>query len=146
MKLRLQTDYALRALIFLGFVNRKSKAEEIATTFNVSKDHLVKVIQQLSRHGFVRTFSGRNGGIALASDASEIKVRDVIHAIEGRNGVLECVSDPDFCPMEPGCGLRRLLMQAEDAFYDTIGDTTIADLCSRRQRGGIVNLSIDRKG
>lgn len=142
MKLRLQTDYALRSMIFLAHVGRKAKAEEIANTFDISKDHLVKVLQQLSRHGFVETHAGRNGGVTLSKAPDTITVREVIAAMEGRHGVLECVSDPTVCPMEPGCGLRKLLMVAEDAFYEALGDITIAKLSNRRQQGGIVNLNL----
>lgn len=146
MKLRLQTDYALRTLIFLGHVDRKSKAEEVADTFGISKDHLIKVIQQLTRMGYLRTYPGRGGGVALAKDASSITVREVIEAMEGNVGVLECVQDSTFCPMEPGCHLRRLLMTAEKAFYQALGSTSIADLYRGRKKGGLVNLEIDIGG
>lgn len=143
MKLRLQTDYALRTLILLGHSKRKMTANEIADAFLISKDHLVKVIQQLARFGYVRAFPGRGGGVALAKDASNISVRDVIRDMEGRSGVLNCFEDPSFCPMEPGCHLRRLLMNAESAFYDAIGSTNIDELYAGRKRGGIVNLNVD---
>lgn len=145
MKLRLQTDYALRALIYLAHVDRRCTAQEIATGFDVSKDHLVKVIQQLSRSGFVFTQPGRNGGISLARPATEITVHEVIKVMEGRQGVLECVADPNVCPMEPGCGLRKLLIGAEDAFYQALGNATIANFSDRRQKGGIVNLQLGSK-
>ena len=142
MKLRLQTDYALRTLILLGCEKRKMTAMEIADAFLISKDHLVKVIQQLSRLGYLRAFPGRNGGVNLTRDASEISVREVIRAMEGATGILACVDNPSFCPMEPGCRLRRILMKAEDAFYDALGETSVADLFRGRNKGGIVNLEI----
>ncbi len=144
MKLRLQTDYALRALILLGHANRKMTANEIADAFVISKDHLVKVIQQLARFGFVRAVPGRGGGVTLAKKASEILVRDVISEMEGTNGILDCVQDSSFCPMEPGCHLRRLLMKAESAFYDALGGSSIADLSAGRRKGGLVNLTIEK--
>ena len=142
MKLRLQTDYALRTLILLGHENRKMTATEVAEAFLISKDHLVKVIQELSRYGFVRTQPGRHGGVVLAQDSSEIMVRDVIKAMEGATGVLACVDDASFCPMQPGCHLRRVLMEAEAAFYDALGTVLVADLYRGRNKGGIVNLKI----
>ena len=146
MKLRLQTDYALRALIYLGHAGQKSTAEEVANAFDVSKDHLVKVLQQLSRMGYVRTYPGRGGGIAIARDPTEITVREVIESMEGNVGVLECVQDSSVCPMEPGCHLRRLLMSAELAFYEALGSTSIADLYRGRRKGGLVNLDINFGG
>ena len=142
MKLRIQTDYALRTLILLGHENRKMTATQIADAFLISKDHLVKVIQQLSRLGYVRALPGRNGGVLLTRDASEIYVREVIKAMEGATGVLACVQDSSFCPMEPGCRLRHVLMDAEAAFYDALKTISIADLFRGRKRGGLVNLNI----
>lgn len=142
MKLRLQTDYALRTLILLGHENRKMTATEIADSFLISKDHLVKVIQQLSRLGYVRAIPGRHGGVVLTQDSSQITVREVIEAMEGASGVLACVHDPSFCPMEPGCQLRRVLMKAELAFYDALESVSVADLFRGRNKGGIVNLDI----
>ena len=146
MKLRLQTDYSLRALIYLGESGRKANAEEIATAFDISKDHLVKVLQQLANFGFVRTYPGRGGGVALSKDPREISVKEVVEAMEGRVRVLECIQDPSSCPMEPGCHLRKLLMNAEEAFYEALGPTTIADLYRGRRKGGLVNLTINKKG
>jgi len=53
---------------------------------------------------------------------------------------LECVDDPSVCPLEPGCRLRTLLIKAESAFYETLGDVSIADLCMDHQPGGLHNL------
>ena len=143
MKLRIQTDYALRTLMLLGCEDRKMTATEIADAFLISKDHLVKVIQQLSRLGYVRAMPGRNGGVLLLRDAADISVGEIIKSMEGQTGILDCVTDSKFCPMEPGCRLRRLLVEAEAAFYDTMAEVTIADLFRGRSKGGIVNLKIE---
>ena len=141
MKLRLQTDYALRTLIYLAGKNERGTAIEIAEAFNISKDHLIKIIQLLSRFGMLKTFSGRGGGVALAVAPEQIEVRKVIEAVEGKTRVLECVEDPTVCPMEPGCHLRKLLMKAENAFYDALESVTIADMIKGRTKGGLVNLT-----
>ena len=118
-------------------------AAEIAGAYLISKDHLVKVERQLSRLGYVRALPGRGGGVVLTQEASVIKVHDVIKAMEGATGILGCVHDSAFCPMEPGCQLRRVLMQAESAFYDALGTVSIADLIRGRNKGGIVNLEFN---
>ncbi len=143
MKLRIQTDYALRALILLGHEDRKMTAMEIADAFLISKDHLVKVIQQLARHGYVRALPGRHGGVVLTRPPAEILLRDVIKAMEGATGILACVDESSFCPMQPGCRLRSILMTAEASFYDALGATSVADLFRGRNKGGLVNLNIN---
>ncbi len=143
MKLRLHTDFALRVLLYLAYAHRKATVDEIASAYGISRDHLVKVVQRLATHGFVKTHPGRGGGVTLVGDAESISVQEVVEQLEGRHGVLECVETPEVCPMEPGCRLRKLLMQAEKAFYDTLGTQSLADLTGRRsQTGGLRNLEI----
>lgn len=140
MKVRTPTDYALRTLMYLGYRGEKARAEEIANSYAISKDHLVKVIQQLARFGYVTTTPGRNGGTVLAREPHEIAVAEVIRRFEGDQGIIDCVHQPNFCPLEPGCRLRKALMLAEEAFYESFDGLTIADLSNRRQRGGLSNL------
>ena len=141
MKLRLQTDYALRILLYLTFVERRTTADEVAQAFDISRDHLVKVVQELAKRGYLRTRAGRGGGFELSVEPDAVTVRDVVEDIEGRPGVLDCVPSPEICPMEPGCGLRGLLMEAEEAFYATLASRTLSDLArGGRRRGGLYNL------
>ena len=143
MKLKLHTDFALRVLIYLAHRDEDSSSTgDIATAFDISKNHLTKVVQDLVRTGYVISRPGRHGGIRLARPADEIDVAEVIGILEGRQGVLECVASPEVCVLEPGCRLRRRLMQAEAAFYDTLSGTTIADVASPRGRGGVRNLDV----
>jgi Rrf2 family nitric oxide-sensitive transcriptional repressor len=153
VNLKTQTDYALRTLLYLAFVDEKVTAERIAEAYKISKDHLVKVIQQLARLGYVRSQSGRTGGVRLAKPADKINVADVISDFEGRGGVLACVSDPTVCNLEPGCLLRVQLIKAERAFYETLRPFTIADLIKPARGagtgapgGGVYNLSVRPRG
>ncbi len=144
MRLRLQTDFALRVLLYLAYVDRKSTVDEIADSFGISRDHLVKVIQALARHGFVLTQAGRHGGVTLACDPKTTTVREVVEKVEGRHGVLDCVAAPGSCPMEPGCSLRRLLMDAEEEFYKALELKTLDALTNgSRSGGGLGNLQIN---
>lgn len=143
MKLRLQTDYALRVLIYLARSGEISRVDAIAEAYDVSREHLVKVVQALSRHGYTETRSGRGGGVRLAQLPADIDVADVVGAFEGRQGVLECVAEPQVCVLEPGCRLRRKLIAAEAAFYDELAGTTLADLVARpRPSTGLARLPI----
>jgi len=143
MHLKLQTDYALRVLLYLGYAGAPAPVDAMATAFAISREHLVKVVQELARAGFVRTRPGRGGGVELLPAGKAASVSEVVARFEGRRTVLPCVLQPDSCVLEPGCDLRRLLMSAEDAFYGALADTTIADLCRpRAPRGGLRNLKL----
>jgi Rrf2 family nitric oxide-sensitive transcriptional repressor len=150
VNLKTQTDYGLRTLLYLGFVNEKVTVDAIATAYKISKDHLVKVVQQLVRMGYVRSQSGRTGGIRLAKATNQINVADVVKDFEGRSGVLPCVGEPMVCVLEPGCLLRTKLIEAEQAFYATLSNLTIADLVGPpagqgavpTPTGGLYNLRV----
>lgn len=131
MNLKLHTDYGLRVLIFLARTERRVKLEEVAQFFDISREHLVKVGQALSKHGWVRATRGRQGGLELSQAPEAIDVADVVAALEERKGVLECVLEPSICRLEPGCRLRKRLMQAEEAFYESLRDLSLADLVRR---------------
>ena len=82
MRLTLQTDHALRILMALGQADgRIVSVEELAKTFAVSKNHLMKTAQALIAAGFVASVRGRSGGIKLAKPADEINIGDVVAKI-----------------------------------------------------------------
>ncbi len=131
MNLKLHTDYGLRVLIFLARADRRATLEEMATQYDISREHLTKVSQSLVRGGWIQATRGRGGGVSLAVPAAEIDVADVIGQLEERGHPLACVDDELACVLEPGCRLRVKIMQAEDAFYDSLRGTSIADLVRR---------------
>ena len=145
MNLRTQTDFALRSILYLAHRNQQVPVDEIAQAYGISKDHLVKVVQQLVRQGYVYSQAGRNGGVRLAKDPAEINIGQVVSEFEGRNGVLPCIHDASYCKLEPGCTLRSLLMQAEASFYALLEKVTVADLVASnvaKSTGGFFNLTI----
>jgi Rrf2 family nitric oxide-sensitive transcriptional repressor len=146
VNLRLQTDYALRVLLYLAQCGEQRSVERIATEYRISRDHLFKVVQQLSRLGYVTSRGGRGGGVKLAKEPADINVGTVVAEVEGRNGVLVCVHDPDSCVLEPGCILRNLVIKAEDAFFATLSKMTIADVVranAQALKGGLYNLTVN---
>ena len=145
MNLRLQTDYALRVLLYLTQAGEQASVERMANEYRVSRDHLLKVVQLLSRLGYVALRGGRGGGVRLAKDPADINVGTVVAEVEGRNGVLNCIHDPNACVLEPGCVLRNLVIKAENAFFDTLGQMTIADVVNANvhaRKGGLYNLNV----
>jgi len=125
---KLQTEYALRTLMYLARTGEQSSVGQIAGAYGISRDHLFKVVQQLVRFGFVVSRPGRNGGIRLGRDAGAMTCGEVVERFEGRNGLLPCVKDEQYVAQNPGCALRGALVRAEDAMYGALGRVTIADL------------------
>jgi len=131
MQLNLSTDIALRTLIYLGQKDGPATIAEVSDAFDIVKTHLMKVVMQLVAAGVVVSERGRNGGIRLARDASEIVVGDVVRLMENNLALLYCMKEDaidDCCPLMPNCRLRKLFFNAQKAFLDTLDGSTLADL------------------
>lgn len=130
MRLSLHTDYGLRTLMYLSGINQRATTAEIAEFFEISKDHLAKVAQRLTRLGLVRSVRGIGGGIELAIAPEKIRLGTVIEQLEGSLRLLDCVgSEEQICVIQPGCRLRKVLAEAErlqKAYLDTIRLSDIA--------------------
>ncbi len=138
MQLTLHADYALRALIYLGSHPGEIVAtQEISDAYGISKNHLVRVMQTLGEHGYVRVLPGRSGGVTLARDPAEIRLGEVVRDAEPNLHLVECF-DPETntCPIIGVCSLKSHLAQALEAFIAELNRHTLADLLtpSRRQK------------
>ncbi|MBB2206239.1 Rrf2 family transcriptional regulator [Gluconacetobacter takamatsuzukensis] len=135
MKLTLQTDYALRALIYLGIrTERLSSIREIAEAYGISEAHMVKVVHRLGLGGFIDTIRGRNGGIRLGRPASDIVIGTVVRYMEDDMALLACMTDtPEAdprgpCTLMPSCRLRGVLGEALLAMTTVLDRYTLADV------------------
>ena len=132
MLLTRQTDYGLRMLIYLALhPDRRATAMEIADAFQVSQNHLLKLIQRLAAAGVLHTYRGKGGGVVLARPAKTIRVGDVVRELEQGLEVIDC--NRPLCPIAPACDLREVLGDARGAFLAVLDDCTLEDVVRRRR-------------
>lgn len=111
-----------------GAPDRSFTVAEIADEFAISRNHLLKVVRELSRQGFVTAQRGAGGGIALSRPASEIRLGAIVRALEARRALVECFqSDGGACRLMPRCRLKRRLWQAHEAFLKELDRSALAD-------------------
>lgn len=142
MHLKRYTDFSLRVLIYLGLHrDRLVTIAEIASGFDISRNHLMKVAQNLTASGFVRSVPGKNGGLALARNPADINLGQVVRQMEGRFDIVECFNPEDNrCRILPVCCLKTLLGDATDRFLETLDQYTIQDLLKRK--GALSRLTL----
>ena len=130
MRLTQFTDFGLRALMRLAADTQRSfSTSDIATEFGISRNHLTKIIQKLSRAGYVTTRRGGGGGAMLARPASEIRLGQVIHLLEEDQPLVECfATDGGSCTINGPCRLKTRLRNAETAFLADLDRTTLAEI------------------
>jgi Rrf2 family nitric oxide-sensitive transcriptional repressor len=128
------SDYSFRVLIYLALQReRLVTIEEIARRYEISRAHLMKVVHELGRHGYVETVRGRGGGLRLARPPEEIGVGEVFRDTEGNLALVECFGPSGECVIEPACGLRAVLQEALVGFLAVLDRHTLADLVARRR-------------
>lgn len=134
MRLSLQTDYALRTLMYLGMTQERTTAEQVSTFFRISPDHVAKVVSQLVRLGYVRSVRGSGGGIELGKPVSQITVGEIIAAFEGDVHLLECLGRSDVCVIEDFCKLKTVLGTAEKLQRDYLRSITLQEILPPRSK------------
>ncbi|HKT76133.1 MAG TPA: Rrf2 family transcriptional regulator [Sphingobium sp.] len=135
MQLTRHTDYALRVLIHLAVSpTNRATIGEIADAYDLSRNHLMKVVHQLGQGGFLDTQRGRNGGFSLARSPDQISVGAVIRHTEPDMNLADCGS----CLLRPACGLSGILKAAIAAFLAVLDQHSLAD--AARDKAGLAAL------
>ncbi|SER10754.1 transcriptional regulator, BadM/Rrf2 family [Amphritea atlantica] len=134
MRLSAFTDFGLRTLMYLATLEeaRLSSVAEVSAVYQVSQSHMVKVIGQLAKLGYVQTIRGKNGGIRLAQSPESINIGDVIEQLENHLDGVDCLSTS--CQLLPCCELKKALMEGMRAFINTMRQYTLADLMVNKRQ------------
>ncbi|MGH7781396.1 MAG: RrF2 family transcriptional regulator [Candidatus Binataceae bacterium] len=134
MRLTYYTDYSLRVLMYLAIArDRRVNISEIADRYDVSRNHLVKVVHSLARGGFVASYRGKGGGLELARDPELINVGAVVRYTEGPLKPVECFDvEKNRCIITNVCGLAEVVNEACGSFFAVLDHYTLADLLKRR--------------
>jgi len=137
VKLTAYTDYSFRVLMYLGLRGeRLTTIRELSETYGVSANHLMKIIHNLGKLGYIETVRGRGGGMKLAGIPEEINLGQVVRQMEPGFVITECfdLDHPSACVIMPACRLQLILGKAVEAFLDVLDNHTLADLLQSRTR------------
>jgi Rrf2 family transcriptional regulator, nitric oxide-sensitive transcriptional repressor len=129
MKLTRYSDYALRVLMHLAArPERLCSISEIARTYAISQNHLMKIVHDLRKAGYLDAARGRAGGIRLARPPAEINIGAVVRHTETDFDLVECAS----CLIASACGLSGVLAEALGAFMHVLDGYTLDDIVNTR--------------
>ena len=130
MRLTRYSDYAIRVLLYLGSQpdDRLCSIGDIARSYGISQNHLMKVVNDLVNAGYLESVRGRFGGIRLARAPEAINIGEVVRHTEDGFDLVDCAS----CIIAPACGLTGVLHEALAAFMHVLDRYTLADLQANR--------------
>jgi Rrf2 family nitric oxide-sensitive transcriptional repressor len=131
MRLSLFSDYSLRVLMFAALKGETFSLSEAAEAYDISRHHLVKVVNFLAKLGYLETRRGRGGGIVLGMPPEDIRIGMVVRRTEDTPFIVECFDKKhNTCAINGSCRLKGALAQAVNAFYEALDRHTLRDLVS----------------
>ncbi|CAM3777366.1 Rrf2 family transcriptional regulator [Parendozoicomonas haliclonae] len=133
MRLTRYTDYALRTLIQAALMpqGQRLSVAEITETYDISRSHVMKIVQRLGQLGYLKNVRGKGGGIELGMPTNQINIGQVVRDMEANLQVIDC-STPA-CKLSPGCTLKGVLAEAMSAFIGVLDRYTLEDLLTNKQ-------------
>lgn len=132
MQLTKFSDYALRVLMYAHAAgDRIVTIEEMAGSYRISRAHLMKVVNALTRAGYLTAVRGRSGGLKLARAPEEIRLGDVVQDTEPDFALVECFATNSQCVIGGCCRLPNVLNEALKSFIDTLNRYTLASIALR---------------
>ena len=130
MRLTVYTDYALRVLMYVAVRPEPLPTiGQIADAYQISRNHLMKVVYELGQAGYLETVRGKNGGLRLARKPQEIGLGRLVRETEPDMALVPCF-DPirAQCAITPACRLRGAHAEARAAYLAVLDGYTLADL------------------
>ena len=140
MRLADYTDYTLRVPMYCAtHPGRRITIVELAEQHQVSKNHLMKIVNDLARQGVLETTRGRGGGLRLLRPPGEIRIGDTVRSCETDFRLVECFEPGDVhCRLSAGCRLQGVFNRALQAFFGELDQATLADITAPRAAGPAV--------
>jgi Rrf2 family protein len=123
-------EYAIRAFVHLAQVpeGKFAMVKNIAEQEEIPAHFLAKILQQLARKGLLRSSKGPTGGFALRVPPSDVRLLDIVEALDGLTAYQQCASGLAECSDEMPCSMHDSWMSLRSRIMDYLGRNTIADL------------------
>jgi Rrf2 family transcriptional regulator, nitric oxide-sensitive transcriptional repressor len=135
MRLTAFSDYTIRMLIYLALrPDVLCTIEEIASSYDISINHLIKVVHQAAQAGEVQTVRGQGGGLQLAQAPGAINIGAVLRRTEPDWNIVPCFCSGNAFAIQSACVLQGALGKALAAFLGVLDNVTLADLIRPRHR------------
>ena len=135
LKVSAKARYALRILLDVA-ANASSGAPRtgaaIAKAQQISEKFLSRIVVTLRRKGMLRSVRGNVGGFQLAMSPDDIRLLDVVEAMQGPLAVLDCLAPgAAACPRAKTCLARRVWADVNAAFASALAKVTLASILRR---------------
>ena len=139
IKVSTKGRYGTRLMLNLArHYNSGNKAiilRNIAEEEQISIRYLEQIIISLKIYKLVKSIRGAGGGYTLARQPSDITICQILEALEGSCGLVDCVEDSTFCDRLPTCGAYEIWKEASHILKDYFQGVTlqyVLDICEKK--------------
>jgi Rrf2 family protein len=122
------TDYALRAVCFIGKQKKMVSVTELVSKLGIPRPFLRKILQALNKKGILKSYKGAGGGFLLARPAKEIFLVGLIEIFQGPLKLNECFFKKMACPKVKACALRKKISVIENYVIQELKSISIESL------------------
>lgn len=146
MQLTRAADYGIRVMIYLAAADAESRISllDLAAATNAPDSFLSKVLQALSRAGFISSRRGQSGGFRMSARGRDASMLDVIEAIDGRICLNTCLIAGKSCSRKHSCPAHPVWADAQRAMLQVLGAATITNLAAESQLALMEQQSFER--
>ena len=112
---------------------------DIAKRQRLSRKHLHALLTSLRSAGLVESVRGPGGGFVLSRPPGDIRLDEILRALEGPLTLVDCVDDQDMCAESDVCVAREVWVRLAETIETVLGRVTLEDLIkplARRREGG----------
>jgi len=136
MKLSTRGRYASRAMLDLALNYGKGSVslKNIARRQEISERYLEHIMIVLLSAGLVQSTRGSRGGFSLAKLPKEIKLSQIIQAVEGSISPVACVDDPKLCNRVDVCVTYEIWKKLKKAMLEVLDSVTLEDMVNMQKK------------
>ncbi len=142
MQLTHYTDFGIRTLMYMAIQPDRVtlfRISEITQAFDLSVNHVSKIVHHLGKLGYLETIRGKSGGFRFGKSPKEINIGQLVRVLENSLAPIDC-SKP-YCHFTPSCQLRGVLAEAVTAYLAVLDQYSLLDIVSNNQE--LANLLSD---
>lgn len=121
---------AIHGMILIGRSKEALNVAHIAKITGTSRHHVAKVMQRLSKEGYLSSQRGPAGGFSLNKPPEKISFLDIYEAIEGKVIIPECMMDNEVCPFDK-CIMNNILNDLSREFKNYLNKQLISDYINK---------------
>ena len=136
MKLSTRGRYSTRLMLELGlhFGQGPVLLKDISKKQKISLKYLGQLIIPLKIAGLIKSTRGSHGGYFLAKPPEDIKLSQILRAVEGNLAFTECVDSPDICYRSGNCVAHDIWEDASKQFNDMLNSISLADMLKKHEK------------